>query len=135
VDLQTGELVGASAGHHPLLRLTSSGETSFALSASGPPIGVLADSEWQDETLQLNRDESVLLYTDGVSEARAGDTRGPSPNALREYGEDRIAEIVQGLRGESPKTIVQSLHQDVLRYTDPQSPHDDCTSAMLRYGG
>jgi serine phosphatase RsbU (regulator of sigma subunit)/anti-sigma regulatory factor (Ser/Thr protein kinase) len=73
VDLPRRRLTIASAGHCPLLMATADGAGAWAVSPEGMPLGVVQDAEYREETVTLELDSRVLLYTDGVSEAENAD--------------------------------------------------------------
>jgi len=80
LDTGTGTLRYASAGHPPAF-VWHGGEVQ-GLSATGPVISLTDAAEFGARELPLHRGDVVLLYTDGLAEARNGDTL---------FGEDRIA--------------------------------------------
>ena len=73
VDLSRRRLTIASAGHCPLLMATPDGTGAWTVSPEGMPLGVVEDAEFREETVTLERDSRVLLYTDGISEAENAD--------------------------------------------------------------
>jgi sigma-B regulation protein RsbU (phosphoserine phosphatase) len=127
IDLETGKARLANAGHHPAALITADGVRLFG-DASGPPAGVLGDATWQDFEIQLSPGDSVLMYTDGIVEARESNG-GPSC----EYGAERLSEMAAGFHGKAPKELVEALNRAVLDYCSPGLPHDDCTAIALRY--
>jgi serine phosphatase RsbU (regulator of sigma subunit)/anti-sigma regulatory factor (Ser/Thr protein kinase) len=82
VDAKERKLVVGSAGHCPLLIADSSGLKS--LSPEGMPLGILADTVFASETVELPMNSRVLLYTDGLTEAM--DAAG------ERYGQDRLVD-------------------------------------------
>lgn len=70
--LNTGnrEMVYASAGHEPGLYWYNG--SSIRLMPTGAALGIIPDSEYDEEKIVLERNSMLLLYTDGVSEARVG---------------------------------------------------------------
>jgi serine phosphatase RsbU (regulator of sigma subunit) len=67
-DVSEGTVIVASAGHVPLIRRGST-RSEIIGRASGPPLGVLADCEYEDERVHLEIGDCVLFMTDGVLEA------------------------------------------------------------------
>lgn len=88
VDVRTFELAYASAGHTPIAYL-SSGTTRF-LRSGGPPIGITPGQSYPVERVRLNKGDRVLLYSDGVTEART------SKGDL--FGEDRLRAMLESAR-------------------------------------
>ncbi len=78
----------ASGGHPPALLLR--GATVEAVEAGGTLLGVFTDPEATDVEVRLDRGDTLLLYTDGVTEARG-------PDGL--YGAERLASLLSRLRG------------------------------------
>ncbi|HOJ34625.1 MAG TPA: SpoIIE family protein phosphatase [Candidatus Hydrogenedentes bacterium] len=135
LDLKTGAVVCANAGHHPPLRVGKGGAELLA-EASGPPIGVLPDASWTDSQLTLTPGDTLLLYTDGVVEARGMHTRrGTSSVAADEFGVRNLSRVAQIFWKESPKEMISGVNQSVREFTAPALPHDDCTMIAVRYDG
>ncbi len=70
LDTASGELVYANAGHEP--PFYSCAATQLTLPATGLPLGADADSDYEEGKITLESGCVLLLYTDGVSEARSG---------------------------------------------------------------
>jgi serine phosphatase RsbU (regulator of sigma subunit) len=73
VDAHHGTLTVANAGHVPALVRRASGRVTVVGRASGPPLGVFADSRYVEERCRLGRGDIVVLMTDGVLEAVESD--------------------------------------------------------------
>ena len=92
----------ASAGHPPPL-VVRDGEAT-PVSATGTLLGVYPDVILTEVTFDLNRGETMVLYTDGVTEARgAGEL----------YGVDRLAHAVVAVPGGAADKIADQLLADV----------------------
>jgi sigma-B regulation protein RsbU (phosphoserine phosphatase) len=66
------ELTLAAAGHPPALLLRADGTIEELSAAGGPPVGWHAEATFTPATAQLDAGDAVVLYTDGLSEARTG---------------------------------------------------------------
>jgi serine phosphatase RsbU (regulator of sigma subunit)/anti-anti-sigma regulatory factor len=75
LDTESGRATIASAGHPPLLLLRARGEVERVFH-SGPALGLYADADFGEQTLQIERGDRLLLYSDGLYERFAG-TDGP----------------------------------------------------------
>ena len=69
LDAQAGTLTVANAGHVPVIVRRASGAVSMMGRASGPPLGILGDGTFFNETCRLERGDVAVLMTDGILEA------------------------------------------------------------------
>ena len=81
LDASRGTLAYANAGHNPPLLARSNGQVE-TLPASGTVMGVFPDAEYHGAELPLGSGDRLVLYTDGITEARDGGDQ--------EFGEDRL---------------------------------------------
>ncbi|RFU21105.1 SpoIIE family protein phosphatase [Geodermatophilus marinus] len=109
LDPETGRAVLANAGHPPVLHLTGAG-AELVRDGRGPALGLLDDAEHRAGTLQLDGDDRLLLYSDGLVERR-GRTVADGLDALR------AAAVTAGREP-------QQLLDDVLAALDPPSTDD-----------
>ncbi|MBI2843286.1 MAG: SpoIIE family protein phosphatase [Armatimonadetes bacterium] len=70
VDPQTGWMIFANAGHPPAIVLARGGKQQILLHRTGMPIGYMDDSTYDEKALMLAPRDKLLLYTDGIIEAR-----------------------------------------------------------------
>ena len=111
-------LAWAIAGHPPPLRL----EDGSPLDAhgAGQPLGLEAELEIAGSTSPLGAEGGVLLYTDGILDARDG-------SAVR-FGEERLQSLVASQRGASATSVVELLRSELADYA-PVSGDDVCLLA------
>ena len=76
------------------------------------------------QSLSFNRGDLLVLYTDGITEARDED--------LNEYGEDRLLEIVLNQRDESAEVITRKLEESVEAFATENTFDDDRTIVVLK---
>ena len=69
IDAQRGTLTVANAAHVPAVLRRASGEVKIVGRASGPPLGILPEASWFDETLPFGSGDVMVLMTDGIVEA------------------------------------------------------------------
>lgn len=108
-------------GHPPPLLLRPGAEPAF-VRASGPLVGVLAQVSHLEHELVLGPDDTLLLYTDGITEAlgHAG-----------YFGEERLLQWARGHSSDRPSQVVESLLNDVLAFQGGR-PRDDIAAVALR---
>jgi sigma-B regulation protein RsbU (phosphoserine phosphatase) len=119
-----GEVEIASAGHFPVLLTSKDGVKH--LGATGLPLGMFATSLYTVSRVRLEPQDSLLLYTDGISEARniAGD----------EYGIAGISRDIAGRHGWDPRDLVTACMADVEKYSSGVRPVDDQTLMVIHRG-
>lgn len=135
LNLKTGEVIIANAGHPPALCISDDGITDFG-PASGPPCGILEKAAWEDTSINIKAGDTLLLYTDGITEARASETlvRDES-KPPREFDIAGLMKALMDQYGQSPEAVLGSVNQAVKAFCTPNAPHDDCTMISLRYLG
>ncbi len=105
LDPATGELRYASAGHPAPIHLSALACRPLAV-AFGPPLGSFAH-DYVDAQTVLTLEDYLVLYTDGVTEAR----RGPEL-----FGEARLVELVAELRGGSAQQVADGVRDAALSF-------------------
>jgi serine phosphatase RsbU (regulator of sigma subunit) len=110
-----------SAGHTPAL-LRDSGGAVHAVGRPGLPLGLFDRPDLYDSRLSLSRGDTLLLYTDGVTEARRG---------REQYGEERLRDLFAGAARLDVHDLAHAVENDVLAFTG--GPHtDDIAVLALR---
>ena len=119
---QGGEVEIVNAGHcPPVVARASALET---VSSTGFPIGLMDDKPYRSRHLRLAPGEALVLYTDGLTEARRSDGT--------DYGTGRVERVLaDGARGE-PRRIVSRLRDDLHVFLDGAARGDDLTLLALR---
>jgi sigma-B regulation protein RsbU (phosphoserine phosphatase) len=124
-DAGTGRLTYTNAGHPTPLVVGRCPGRVFALDPGrNLPLGVVADAAFTGAECTLEPGDTVLLYTDGVVEAR--DSGGAA------YGEERLIQLLAGRDAAAGETI-ELVRSDVARFAEGQDAHDDMTVIALRY--
>jgi serine phosphatase RsbU (regulator of sigma subunit) len=112
----------AVAGHPPPLVLRASG-TVETVSATGPLIGITTAVRYLPATVELAPGDTIVLYTDGLTDACA-------PRTI--LAERDLAEWLGAARGLGPEDVAELLEQ---RATQGQPPRDDIAILVLRATG
>jgi PAS domain S-box-containing protein len=107
IDTQHERITVASAGHPPPLLVGRTG-SMFLEPSYGPPLGTFAHC-YEQVTHLCTRGDSLVFYTDGLSEARRG---------AEQFGEERLMEAVAGARGSSAAQIVAELRRRAESFAD-----------------
>jgi sigma-B regulation protein RsbU (phosphoserine phosphatase) len=120
-----GNFLYVNAGHPPPFHLGAGGEVAF-LEAGGVVLGPLADASYERGFVAVGPGDLLVLYTDGIIEARPRGGGG-------EYGVDRLVEVVRRFRLKPAQEIVEAVFADVSRFCDGAAPSDDRTVVVVRY--
>jgi PAS domain S-box-containing protein len=118
----SAELTVARGGHPPPLVLRSGGYVEEI----GPPsraLGVFPDPELGEGTSALRAGDAVVLYTDGVTEARSVDGSF--------FGEGRLRSLLRSCTGLDASAIAEELRRAVLNFQQGE-PRDDLAVLVLR---
>ena len=122
----TGELKYVNAGHNPPL-LYQNGSCKYLKGRTGFVLAGLKKSRYEYKTIQLSKGDRILLYTDGVTEAK---------NQNGEfYGEDRLLNLMNGSGETGPKEICGSVIDDVDEFSSGCEQADDITVLSVCYRG
>jgi phosphoserine phosphatase RsbU/P len=120
-----GRLTYSNAGHNPpfLLRAAS----VERLTRGGLILGLFETAAYEEETLTLGAGDTIVLFSDGVSEAL--DTAGT------EFGEDRILACAQANQASDPPHVLEQLLAAVKEFSAGTMQHDDVTALVVRFLG
>jgi sigma-B regulation protein RsbU (phosphoserine phosphatase) len=123
-ELETGgrALRYANAGHNPPLLLRAGGAAEW-LDAGGPLLGVVPDAGYEEATTALAPGDTLVLYTDGITEAQA------ATGEL--FGEERLLASVRAAAGGGPEAVQRRLLDDVAAHCGGDWG-DDATVLVLR---
>ena len=125
VDSRNHRITAASAGHCPLLLAMDDEGNVKSLAPEGLPLGILPDTTFTHQTEPLSKNCRVLLYTDGLTEAR---------NARGEFfGQDRLmAWLRQNAQtGRSAEELKEDLDAELVRFQASTSISDDQTFLIM----
>jgi sigma-B regulation protein RsbU (phosphoserine phosphatase) len=116
-----------NAGHNPpLLIHAGNGAVIEKLNPTGAAIGLTDTMKFENVQTTLNVGDSLLLYTDGATEARNA--------ATEEFGERRITEFLAANASLEPKALLEEMRRALTTFTQSASFHDDLTLlAMKRF--
>ena len=124
MDCRTGELDYCNAGHNAPVLKTKAGWQLLDVKPN-LPLGIEPSFEFTAQTVQIQRDDILFLYTDGLTEAE---------NSRHEqYGEQRMMQTLSAMATNRPQEIVAHLQSDVKRFVNGAPQSDDLTMMAIRY--
>jgi sigma-B regulation protein RsbU (phosphoserine phosphatase) len=121
LDMATGHLRYCNAGHNP--PVVYNDEVKYLPALPNLPLGIMSGMSFQEQEMDLNYDDSIFLYTDGVTEAE---------NIEHEqFGESRMEAVLRTRRN-----ALDNLHEmrkAVADFVDGADPSDDLTMLFIHY--
>ncbi len=127
LNVRTGKVVYANAGHNPPLIKHADGTLEYLKSRAGFVLAGMEEICYKKNELQLEPGDVIYLYTDGVTEATNAN------NAL--YGEDRLHAILEKHKNAATHTICDEVKRDVDLFVGDAPQFDDITMLALKYNG
>lgn len=125
LDLKSGTLEYANAGHNTPLILHRDGSVEWMRMQPGLALAAMTDIPYFGNEIRLERGERLLLYTDGVTEAM---------NEQEEmYGEERLEQLLAGTSGMTVTETVKWLREDLRNFAGETQQYDDITILELEY--
>lgn len=118
---ESGKVEIASAGHFPALVVEKNGVRKIA--STGVPLGMFAKSRYAIERVVLEAGDSLVLYTDGISEA--ANSKG------EEYGVARIMSVAGERHGWVPQELLAACLKDVNSFSSGARQADDQTMMVI----
>jgi sigma-B regulation protein RsbU (phosphoserine phosphatase) len=125
LDARSGLLSYVSGGHNPMLIGSRDQGYRFIENPAGMLIGILPERHFEVQTVTLNKGDTLLLYTDGITEAE--------DEARRLFGNEAFRELVDGLPDEDPRELVHQVLKAISDHAGRHEQSDDITLLAVRY--
>jgi sigma-B regulation protein RsbU (phosphoserine phosphatase) len=126
-DPATLTLTYVNAGHNPPAVRRAGNSSITWLKPTAPAIGLAEDFHARTETIGFSRGDSLLLYTDGVTEVL---------NISNEqFGQERLAELVEQHADRPAPDLLQAIRQAVSAFGGSRPLMDDVTMVALKISG
>jgi len=119
-----------NAGHNPPIVIRTgnrSPQMLYLKAAGGIPVGVAPDSQFGSRTFQLETNDVVVAYTDGITEAqnRDGDF----------WGQQKLEELLLSSRHKAPQQIIEDVLNKLTEFVSGHPQRDDITLVVMRVQG
>ena len=123
LDLNTGELRCINAGHNPPL-VIHNGTWEYCKIKHSLALGVSKKIKFTEVSVKLEHQDSLFLYTDGVTEAK------DIKDSL--FGEERLINFV-AKQENNPRTLLNNTLEELKSYAGKAPQSDDITMVMIKY--
>ena len=124
IDLLSGRMTYCNAGHNPPIIINKQGDASFMELISNVPAGVFEGMEYEQQEMDTVDGLTILLYTDGLTEAEDMEKK--------QFGEDRLIELLTNSQGESAMELVNHVASSVGNFVREAEQSDDLTIMAVR---
>ncbi len=125
LDLETGVMKYANAGHNPPLIKRTDGKFEYLRSRPGFVLAGMDSIKYKQNELVLNPGDRIFLYTDGVTEATNGEQQL--------YGEDRLESLLNRCQSDTAEEMLADLKNDIDSFVGEAPQFDDITMLMLDF--
>ncbi len=125
LDLETGELHYANAGHTPPLLRQKDGAFRYVKNRPGLVLGAMDGMKYKLGTMHMDPGDRLFLYTDGVTETMNEE------NEL--YGPDRLAAYLTQHGGDDIYDLLLNLRQELATFAGSAAQFDDITMLLMEF--
>lgn len=125
LEANSGKVTFANAGHLPLIWYHyTEKKAEFVSGTDGVPLGILKDANFEACEIQLSPGDYLILFTDGVIEAK-------NKTGIQ-FSLQRVLDCLTDC-WESPRELVEHILKEVVRFSKSAPQHDDITVVSFRW--
>ena len=125
IDLTTGIVKYANAGHNPPLVKRKDGSFEYLKSPAGFVLAGMEGVKYKEKEIILEPGDEIYLYTDGVTEATSADTEL--------YGDERLLNVLNAKDYNTSKDVCDAVKCDVDKFVADAPQFDDITMLSFKY--
>lgn len=123
-NIKTGEVTYTNAGHNPPYLMKADGTVEQLPLSKDIVVGALDDFQFSEETLHLEHGDTLLLYTDGVTEATNENDE--------EFGEKRLEDTLKDVPQQNCQQIINAVKANVKTFAGKAEQSDDITLLAIK---
>ena len=123
-NTKTGEVVYCNAGHNSPYLIHANGQVEALPTSTNCMIGAIEGLSFNAGSLQMEKGDMLVMYTDGVNEA--------VNNSFEEFGDPRLEEALNQLSGKTCRETVDGLLSSVKTFVDGAPQSDDITILSIK---
>ena len=123
-NTKTGHVTYCNAGHNPPHILRADGTVERLPKTKNVIVGVYDGVKYKEDTLQLEHGDTLVMFTDGVTEARN--------QAREEFGTERLNYMLKGLANTNCRQMVETVKAGLATFVDGAEQHDDITMLVIK---
>ena len=124
IDRRRGIIRWVNAGHDPAVIYDCGTDAFIELGRTGLPVGISAETDYQESFREIAAGQIILIGTDGIWEAC---------NSRSEmFGKRRFQEVIRRTAGAAPQDILESILREVKEFCHPLQAADDITLVVIK---
>ncbi len=123
-DEFTKEIAYSNAAHAPLLHYQSRSRSFLEIDTPGLPIGIESTETYVQKVINLEKDDILALYTDGITEARDIENK--------EYSQYSLQRVLRNDAHLVPEKLISSIRSDLNSFVRDSRQHDDQTLLIMK---
>ncbi len=121
---KSGLFLYANAGHNPPFFLVAETDEIKNLDPTGPVLGPTPHGKYTVENINFNKNDILLIYSDGVTES--------ADENFELYGEKRLMEVLRASKQKTPREITYAILEDVIKFSKGGQYMDDKTLVVIK---
>lgn len=129
IDPTNGRLTWTRCGHNPPMLRSPDGSIKLLESAGTLPLGITTDIEFESDSCVMEKGDTLILYTDGITEAPQH--KKYASDELILFGTDRLMKSLHDCSGE-PTCAIDHVHKALYQFTKKLERNDDQTLVVIQ---
>ncbi len=125
LDTRSGAFEYSNGGHNPPYLISEDGKVKQLDNIGGLMIGAFKDVPFESNVVMIKSGESLVFYTDGVTESFNKDNE--------EFQEARLEKVLEGKNSLNVNELVQNVFDNVQSFSEGVEQSDDITCLALKY--
>ena len=125
LTVDSGHMVYANAGHNPPLYIASHQDAVFFKTKNSSALGLDADADYYDHTIRLSENDTLFMYTDGVTEALN--------DRNQFFSDEQLQKEVSLQKSRSIQDLASIVMDSVKTFSSGTAQSDDITILCLKY--
>ncbi len=127
VDLATGKMQCANAGHEYPLLMRAGGDYEYIKDKHGLALAAMEEMRYKEYELQLNPGDRLFVYTDGIPEA--------IDENVKQYGSKRLAQVLNTVKDDTIAATLPAVRRDIAAFAGGAEQFDDITMLGFAFFG
>ena len=123
LDYRENTFVYSNCGHSTPILLRFDGQLEL-LEAGGPALNIIKDAEFSIESVNLNSEDQIIFYTDGVTEIFDKDSN--------EYGFERLKRVILDSKNKSASELIEAIVESTRNFSNTKLYRDDFTLVVIK---